>query len=550
MSQDTFDYVFRTVKPPEAISKVEYGYRLTREDGMLIERDVAVPMRDGVRIFVDIFRPDGVQQPQPTLIAWGPYGKRSPRGTYARFHNNGGVKHDWVSRYAAFEAPDPLYWSRHGYAVINVDPRGTWNSEGNATFWSTDEARDYYDLIEWVAEQPWSNGKIGCSGVSYLAISQWQVAALHPPHLAAINPWEGYSDSYRERTFHGGIPENLFGPSWLERSIYSKNQVEDVLAMVERHPFYDAYWKSKAPDLSKIEVPAYVVASWGDQGLHTRGTLEGFKQISSKQKWLEVHGRNKWEYFMRPDNVEKQRAFFDHFLKGTTDEVLRWPRVNIEVRERHYVGAMRAESEWPLDRTVYTKLFLQGADRLMSTSPAGSQSDVQYDAQQGQAFFDYRFLVDTELIGHMKLRLWVATSAGDDMDLFVAVHKLDTEGNQAPFAFFSVYEDGPVALGWLRVSHRELDNARSTEYQPWLLHQRELRLIPGECVPVDIEILASSTLFRKGESLRLIIQGHDFYHLTPKGPMIGHGPLRNAGNHILRMGGLYDTHLLVPVIPK
>jgi predicted acyl esterase len=550
MSQDTFEYVFRRVKSPDALSKIEYGYRQVREDGMLIERDVAVPMRDGIRILVDIYRPDGAAQPAPTLIAWAPYGKHSPRGTYARFHNNGGVKHEWVSRHAAFEAPDPLYWSRHGYAVINVDPRGTWNSEGKATFWSSDEALDYYDLIEWVAAQPWSNGKVGCSGVSYLAIMQWQVAALHPPHLAAINPWEGYSDSYRERTRHGGIPENLFGPSWLERSIYSNNEVEDVLAMMERHPFYDAYWKSKAPDLSKIEVPAYVVASWGDQGLHTRGTLEGFKQMSSKQKWLEVHARNKWEYFMRPDSVEKQRAFFDHFLKGTSDAVLGWPKVNIEVRERHYVGAMRAESEWPLARTVYTKLFLHGANGSLSSTSAAAQSEVQYDARQGQAVFDHRFAADTELSGHMKLRLWVATSEGDDMDLLVAVHKLDAQGKQVPFAFFAVYDDGPVALGWLRVSHRELDPLRSTQHQPWLLHQRELRLKPGECVPVDIEILASSTLFRQGESLRLVIQGHDFYHLTPKGPMIGHGPLRNQGRHILRMGGACDSHLLVPVIPN
>jgi len=511
---------------------------------------VAVPMRDGIRIFVDIFRPEDGPQRVPTLIAWGPYGKHSPRGTYARFHDNGGVRHEWVSPHAAFEAPDPVYWTRHGYAIINVDPRGTWYSEGKATFWSTDEAKDYYDLIEWVGVQPWSNGKVGCSGVSYLAIMQWQVAALRPPHLAAINPWEGYSDSYRERVKHGGIPENLFMPSWLERSIYSTTEVEDVMAMIDRHPFFDAYWKSKAPDLSLIEVPAYVVASWGDQGLHTRGTVEGFKQISSKQKWLEVHGRNKWEYYLQPDMVEKQRVFFDHFLKGRSDEVLDWPRVSIEVRERHYVGTMRAENEFPLARTRYTKLFLDCAERILTASATSARTDVDYDAREGRATFDYRFTEETELTGHMKLRLWVATSEGDDMDLFVAIHKLDTTGEQVPFAFFAVYDDGPVALGWLRVSHRELDPVRSTDHQPWLLHQGELRLKPGEFVPVDIEILVSSTLFRNGESLRVVIQGYDFYKLTPKGPMIAHGPLRNTGRHIVRSGGQYDSHLLIPVVPR
>ena len=218
---DSFEYTYRRVKTPEALPRiVPFGYRKSREDGMLIERDVAVRMRDGIRIYIDLYRPDGVDAPLPVLIAWGPYGKHSPRGTYERFHNHASVKQEWVSRHCAFESPDPLYWTQHGYAIIYVDPRGTWNSEGKATFWSTDEARDFYDLIEWAAAQPWSNGKVGLSGVSYFAIMQWQVAALQPPHLAAINPWEGYSDSYRERIRHGGIPETLFGPQWLDRSIY------------------------------------------------------------------------------------------------------------------------------------------------------------------------------------------------------------------------------------------------------------------------------------------------------------------------------------------
>ncbi len=544
MSDRGFEYRWLQGTPPTHAHDYRYG----REDGMIIERDAAAPMRDGVRIFTDIFRPDH-ERPAPTLIAWAPYGKHSPRGTYERFHNFASVRKEWISKYAAFEAPDPLYWTRHGYAVINVDPRGLWHSEGNATFWSDDEARDVYDFIEWVASQPWSNGKVGCSGVSYLAIIQWQVAALNPPHLAAINPFEGYSDSYRERARHGGIPEHLFMNRWLQSVKTSKGRVEDVRAMIEEHPLYDDYWKSKAPDLSKIRVPAYVVASWCDQGLHTRGTLEGFKQMASEHKWLEVHAQKKWEYFLRPENVERQRAFFDHFLKGTSDEVLSWPRVRLEVRERIDAARVRGESEWPLARTRYTPLYLDAASRSLSDAPAAKETGLSYDAKTGSASLEYTFAKDTELTGHTKLRVWVETSEGDDLDLFIALHKLDAKGAFVPFTYFAVFEDGPVALGWLRVSHREQDASRSKPWQPWLKHERERPVRPGEAVPVDIEILASSTLFRKGEKLRLVIQGHDFYEPSDKGPVMNHGPLRNAGEHTLRTGGRYDSHLLVPIIP-
>ncbi|OGT79285.1 MAG: hypothetical protein A3H91_05430 [Gammaproteobacteria bacterium RIFCSPLOWO2_02_FULL_61_13] len=549
MTQDAFEYRFKPGTSPDTLLKVPFGYAKTLADGMVIERDVAVAMRDGVKIYIDLFRSENAKGKLPTVIAWSPYGKSAPKGGYERFENNGGVKAEWISKYAAFETPDPLYWTRQGYAFINADARGMWNSEGDATFWSADEARDFYDLIEWSAAQTWSNGKVGAAGVSYFAIVQWQVAALQPPHLAAINPWEGYSDSYRERARHGGMPEISFMPHWLAGNCYSRGRVEDVMAMIDEHPFFDAYWKSKAPDLSKIICPAYVVASWADQGLHTRGTLEGYKQMSSKHKWLEVHGRRKWEYYMRPDNVEKQRIFFDHFLKAPGDEISKWPKVNLEVRERFYVGAMRAESGWPLARTRYTPLHIDAAASTLVKAPLAAEGALRYPAADGRALLEHRFDADTELTGHMKLKLWVSTTEGDDMDLFIIVDKLDAAGKVVPFCYFSVFEDGPVALGWLRVSHRELDPKRSTPYQPWLLHRRELRLKPNEVVPVEIEILASSTLFRRGESLRLTVQGRETYKPKQRGPEMKHGPLRNRGEHVIHAGGKYDSHLLVPVIP-
>ncbi|HEY4887423.1 MAG TPA: CocE/NonD family hydrolase [Candidatus Dormibacteraeota bacterium] len=521
--------------------------RTVHADGMVIDYDAPVAMRDGVEIYTDVFRPDGPGS-VPVIVAWGPYGKHGP--VKYDFFPNHGVAVGWVSKYAGFEAPDPLYWTRHGYAVINVDPRGMWNSQGDATFYSAQEAMDVYDLIEWAGTQDWCNGKVGMSGVSYLAIVQWRAAAERPPHLFAINPWEGVSDRYREMAYHGGIPENRFGPMWRSRRVpYSHQRVEDTVTMYAEHPMWDAYWESKTAALSKVQVPAFVVASWSDQGLHTRGTLEGFKRISSKQKWLLVHGRKKWQYYYQPENVERLRLFFDRFLKGIENEVDRWPTVRTEIRDAFYVGEMRDENEWPLARTVYEELYLDGTGASLGPLTAGAEAAVSYPAATGRARFTYRFNTTTELVGHMKLRLWVEADGADDMDLFVGLQKLDESGNFMPFSFLNALEDGPVALGWLRVSHRELDEARSRPEQPWHTHLREQRLKPGEIVPVEIEIWPSGTRFQKGEQLQVIIQGSDVQQYPPGVVAMGHSVTRNEGTHIIHTGGRYDSHLLVPVIP-
>jgi predicted acyl esterase len=523
-------------------------HEIRREHGLLIERNIAVAMRDGLKILIDLYRPDGIagERDLPVVLGWSPYGKHNLSD---RLWPAADVQESWISQYTAFEAPDPLYWCNHGYAVIYPDPRGTWYSEGEMHHGGVAEGEDCYDLIEWAAAQPWSNGKVGMSGVSYLTTTQWQVAPLKPPHLAAINPWEGFSDWHREFGYHGGMRDTGFIPRSASRIGWSTTRTEDTPANMLAHPLYDAYWKSKEYDLADIEVPAFVVASWSDQGLHTRGTLEAFKKMASKQKWLEVHGQKKWYYYYRPDCVEKQRRFFDHFLKGVDNDVLSWPKVNIEVRERAWVGNFRTENEWPLARTKYRKLFLDAGRAALLPTPVATLSEIRYDPLDGQAVFDYAFPEDTELTGHMKLRLWAETDAGDDMDLFIAIQKYDAQGKYVPFVFYSVCDNGPVALGWLRASHRELDVVRSTPEQPIHPHSREQRLTPGVAVPLEIEIWSSSTLFRKRERLRVLVRGQDIYTEMPPGPAaMRHEDLRNKGMHILRTGGKYDAHLLVPVI--
>jgi predicted acyl esterase len=151
----------------------------------------------------------------------------------------------------------------------------------------------------------------------------------------------------------------------------------------------------------------------------------------------------------------------------------------------------------------------------------------------------------------MSLRLWVEAEGSDDMDLFVCVQKFDAAGQYVPFVYYAILVNGPVALGWLRVSHRELDPARSRPERPFHPHTREQRLKAGERVPADIEIWASSTSFKAGERLRVIVQGRDIEHETlPNSPYMGHEETRNQGTHVIHAGGEYDSYLLVPVIPK
>ncbi len=554
MQSSGFTYRFRPpLGRPEDKGGAPPRYRKTVEAGMIVERDVAIPLRDGVRLYADVCRPVD-ERPVPPIIAWGPYGKHGHTRYSVQFPK-ADVPDAHISAYTAFEAPNALAWVPAGYAIVNVDPRGTWYSEGRATYLSPEEVQDEFDVIEWAGVQPWSSGKVGLSGVSYLTSSQWRVAAANPPHLGAINPWEGWTDTYREVARHGGIPETSFWPYLPSRWGNSVTEVEDLRAEMEEHPFDDAFWASKAADFSTVTVPAYVVASWTDQGLHTRGTLEGFKGIRSARRWLEVHGRKKWAHYYEPESVRRQIAFFDHVLKGIDNAVAAWPAVRFEVRERCLVGGHRTASAWPPVETTYVPLHLDARTGTLSPTPPDGPGTMAYAAEPGidgpaRATFDMAFDTDTDLVGHMKLRLWMSCEAGDEMDVFVAIQKLDAAGAVVPFAYYAQFEDGPVALGWMRATRRELDEARSTPWQPVQRHARDLPVRPGEILPLDIEIWPSGTRFAAGEGLRLVVQGRDVNDYPKPSVYARHENGANRGRHSIHTGGGHDAHLLVPLLPR
>jgi putative CocE/NonD family hydrolase len=319
---------------------------------------------------------------------------------------------------------------------------------------------------------------------------------------------------------------------------------EDFLAEIERHPLYDDFWRAKQPPLEQIEVPALVCASWSDQGLHTRGSFEGFARIGSAQKWLYTHGRKKWETYYSADAIETQKRFLDHFLKRIANGWPETPRIRIELRKSYYQQEVRRAPQWPLTETRFTPLYLDASAGALSAAPVAGEAVCRYDAARGRASFVIRFADEVEITGESKLKLWVSTSEGDDLDLFVALRKFNAAGEEVFFCGYNGYEKDAVAKGWLRVSHRALDPQKSRPSRPYHTHDKLEKIAAGEIVPVEIEILPSSTWFEAGSRLELVVLGTD----GAKYPAFKHKKTVNRGKHNIHCGGRYDSHLLVPLI--
>ena len=543
--------VLVTANPPERFRYAGIQERREEVDGLVIDRDLAILMRDGAVIRGDLYRAAGQDWPLPVLVVWSPYGKHNPV-TWDMFPGSE-VDLDALSPHTLIEAPDPALFCGRGYALLCVDPRGTWGSEGDFSIQGPQERADLYDTIEWAAVQPWSDSNVGMTGMSYFSWSQWHAAATVPPHLKAIQPYDGATDAYREVAFHGGIPNDQFMDSWnAKKTMWGKGLTEDWRLALDKHPLLDDFWRSKQPDLEAIEIPTYVVASWTDHGIHTRGTLEGFKRIRSGHKYLEVHGRKKWARYYWPESSSRQLAFFDRYLKGIANEVDSWPPVRIEVRERYYEGEWRDEQAWPLARTEYRPYYLDAASGALVAACPPVESTVSYDstASDARVTFELAFAEDTEITGHASVTLHVSLDDVDDGDLFVALQKVDAAGDVVNFPYFTLQSDGQAAHGWQRISHRTLDETRSTPGQPVHPHDRELPVSRGETVAVPIEFWPSSTLFRAGEQLRLIVQGTDIQSYPPGVFVAGHHLSRNSGRHTLHTGGCFPAHLVLPVLPR
>ncbi|MFL5029049.1 MAG: CocE/NonD family hydrolase, partial [Xanthobacteraceae bacterium] len=417
-------------------------------------------------------------------------------------------------------------------------------------------------------------------------INQWFVANHQPPSLKAIIPWEGFADLYRDALFHGGIL-SLFMPNWFvahlmhhlvgraSRNIPDAWQTNTLYHWLHNSLDSGAFRASQA-QWDKITMPMFTVGNWSGMGLHLRGNTEAFMRAATKHKKLRIHAGTHVHPFYTEDGRRDQLRFFDYWLKDIDNGVMDEPPVKLAIRKGRDEIAWRHEHEWPLARTQWTRFYFdlsnaapgegQRIGALVANNPdtassctypatsLGSMGSTSAASSQvmgggikpgmGVSLMTAPLERDTEVTGPLAAVLWVSSST-EDMDLFLTLRNFDPEGNE-------VLETGqqgtpvPVAKGWLRVSHRELDPDLSLPYRPYHKHTRRLYLEPGEIVEVHVEIWPTSMVFRKGHRMRLDVQPRD--GVGSQSYMHYHADY-NTGTNTVYAGGDRPSYLLLPIIP-
>lgn len=523
---------------------------------VVVDVDVEVPMRDGVVLRVNVHRPAAARTPMPVILSAHPYGKdalpRLRRGRYRPVFQTRVFRHPEPVAFSAltgWEAPDPGHWVPRGYVVVNADLRGFGRSDGVGDPLSDQEARDVHDLVEWAGGQPWSNGRVGLDGVSYLAISQWKAAALRPPHLAAICPWEGFTDAYRDFLRPGGVREDGFSVIWAGAVKRVGRTGVDLRAEQKARPLLDDWWDALRPALERIEAPALVCASFSDHRLHSRGSFEAWRRLGSRQKWLHTHRGGKWSEYYSPEATATRERFFDWALKGVDDGWTRRPPVRLEIRERgDRVAEVRETAAFPPAEVTWRSLTLDAATGSLA-GPDVAEGAVLV-RRAGPARFTWTVPADLDVLGPAAVRLHVEIPRGGDTHLFAGIRKFHG-GEEVTFEGSFGFERDLVTTGMVVASARTADPALSpSPGQPVHAFHAAEPLGAGEIAPVDVALLPTATRFRAGDRLVLEIATRWFF---ARNPISGQFPswYRPGPRTTVRLhtGGGHRATLLLPTVP-
>lgn len=496
------------------------------------ELDVKIECRDGVRLSANIYRPDAPGR-FPVLLTRTPYGNGGKGSRFAR------------------------YLVEHGYVVIAQDTRGRFESEGVFDALQS-EATDGYDTQQWIGKQSWSNGKIGTFGGSYVGFTQWMPAPLQSPCLVTMVPVVTFSDFHEEVYQNGAFRLELWGLwSYEMTAPYSvvldsvMKQSDDILMTLPlmdqdkklgwrvpflrdwlAHPEHDRYWERTCigTGYSKIRASAYNIGGWYD--LFINGTLTNFTkmthpsidpEIRRKQKiligpWIHNLGKRKvgdldFGESAELNETELMKQWFDSQLKGIDNGILDEPPVKIFVMGEN---RWRYENEWPLARTDYQKYYFHSGgsantlfgDGLMDTIPSNDSAYDKYVYDPGNPvktigsmgpydqrpienrndvlIYDTRLLQeDIEVTGPVKAVVYASSSA---------------KNTDFTAKLVDVYPDGRairICEGIVRADHRNPSLPPSN-------------IEPGLVYKYEIDLWATSNVFKKGHKIRVEISSSNF----------------------------------------
>ncbi|KAG4270386.1 hypothetical protein FPRO04_11545 [Fusarium proliferatum] len=519
----------------------------------IYERDQAITVRDGARLYADIFRPESSDtEPVPCILPWSPYGKTGtgPQNYDFMAPFRAGIALDSTSGYEKFEAPDPAEWAERGYAVLNIDARGAGHSEGVIARWGIQEAEDIYDVIDWLSKQPWCNGSVVMAGNSWLAISQINFASrMHHPALKAIAPWEGYTDLYRHYVARGGRPHIPGFHRMISNGLAGPEGVENVVAMLEKHPLFDEYWEAKRISVENIDNIPILSDKPGQK-------RSGFVFIRIKSQFF--------DFYCKPEIVKDTNWEFST------------PRVRLSLLGFEADGSSattvieRPEQNYPLTRQKLRTLYLDGTTGNLVDLRPDQESIKSYEGRslRDGLTFTTTFDVATELAGYPKAVLHMSCTDHDDFDVGVQIRKTDNKGRQLSHLNYPCpvhIEEVPDVntaktlgpQGFLRASHHVSLNGDggpvvsddvSRETDVLYSHRVRQPISPGAIVRLEIPIWPIGMVFAAGEGIALNVSGHDMCLPETDLCRLREPEDQNVGRHYVHTGGKYDSHLVIPVI--
>jgi predicted acyl esterase len=521
--------------------------------GVKLDENVFVTMRDGVKLAVDVYRPEPDGR-YPGLLSMSPYIKEIQQQPPQLCHS--------------IEAGNTGFFVPKGYVHVIASIRGSGFSQGQYNYYDIKEQQDGYDLVEWIAQQPWCDGNVGMIGDSYFAKTQYTVAAQQPPHLKCIVPYEGGTDQYRDVVYKGGLFWSQFVGMWgldtltqclwpgpVEGKIPPANYLADLASHPEDGPYY---WERSAwTKLDKIDVPmlSIVPVSY----VHSRGQLHSYPEINVPKKLLVVPrpGRLQHVLFLGSKPLNEQiLRWLDYWLKGVDTGIMDEPSV-----AAFDSGTLdwRYEDEYPLARTKWTEFYLRSNPEgpateppygLISAEPPGSEEPDRYTIPDlkshpwfglaGKPVLAYA----TSPLGE-DLRVWGPLSA----ILYGSITTLDT-------AWFvklgDVGPDGKVTLltqSHLKASFREVDETRSKRGQPFHPFHNPVFLEPNTVYEFQIELTPIFHTFKMGHRIWVQIASDDYEYQGMLRSEYTYEGVPVHGENTIYHDSAHPSHLVLPVIP-